>query len=141
MDTIVSESVARRSFQAGLLVLFGAIAVTLSGMGVFGVMSYAVAQRSKELGIRLALGASPGLLRRMVLSYVVRLVGTGMAVGLPLAVAVGYALRDALFGVGPADAGALALASAVILLVALAAGWIPARRATLVDPVTTLRAE
>ena len=64
-----------------------------------------------------------------------------MAVGLPLAVAVGYALRDALFAVGPADAGALALASVVILLVALAAGWIPARRATLVDPVTTLRAE
>src|SRR5439155_19241553 len=120
---IVGESVAARSFQATLLTLFGVIAVALSGIGVFGVMSYAVAQRSKELGIRLALGATPGLLQRMMVGHTLRLVGTGVALGAPLAVVAGFVLRDVLFGVRPQDPRVLIASSAVIVLVAIVAGW------------------
>lgn len=141
LESIVGESVATRSFQAVLLMLFGVIAVVLAGVGVFGVMSYAVTQRSKELGIRLALGASPALLRVMVLGHVLRLVIAGVLAGVPLAVAAGYGLREVLVGVGPQNPSVLAAASGLIVLVAVAAGWVPARRATRVDPVTTLRAD
>jgi predicted permease len=141
MQGRVSESVAARSFQATLLTLFGVIAVALSGIGVFGVMSYAVAQRSKELGIRLALGATPGLLQRMIVGHTLRLVGTGVALGAPLAVVAGFVLRDVLFGVSPQDPRVLIASSVVIVLVALVAGWVPAHRVTRISPVATLRAE
>jgi predicted permease len=141
MQTIVSESVAARSFQATLLTVFGAIAAALCGIGVFGVMSYGVTQRSKELGIRLALGATPGMLQRMIVGHTLRLVGTGVAVGAPLAVVAGFVLRDALFGVRPQDPRVLIVSSAVIVLVAVVAGWIPAQRVTRINPVATLRAE
>ena len=137
----MSESVAGRRFQTVLLMLFGVIAVVLAGVGVFGVMSYAVTQRSKELGIRLALGASPALLRREVLGKVLRLVTVGVLVGVPLTVAAGYGLQDVLFGVEPQNPSVLAAASGLIVLVAVAAGWVPARRVTRLDPVKTLRAE
>lgn len=92
-----------RTFQVTLLMVFGAIAVALSGIGVFGVMSYAVAQGAKEFGIRLALGATPRSLQRMVVNSVVRLLSTGVALGVPLAVAAAYFMRDLLFGVPPQD--------------------------------------
>jgi putative ABC transport system permease protein len=117
------------------------IAVALSGIGVFGVMSYAVAQRSKELGIRLALGATPGLLQRMIVGHTLRLVGTGVALGAPLAVVAGFVLRDVLFGVSPQDPRVLIASSVMIFLVALVAGWVPAHRVTRISPVATLRAE
>jgi ABC-type antimicrobial peptide transport system permease subunit len=104
-------------------------------------MSYAVAQRSQELGIRLALGASPGSLRRMVMGNVLRLALVGVLAGAPLAVAAGCALRDVLFGVGPLEPAVVAAASGVIVLVAVVAGWGPASRVTRLDPVTTIRAE
>jgi predicted permease len=141
MDSVVSESVAGRRFQASLLIFFGAVAVMLAGVGVFGVMSYAVTHRSKELGIRLALGASPRSLQQMVLGDVLRLLGAGVAIGVPLAVAAGYALRNMLFGVGPQNLAALAAASGLVVLVGLTAGWLPAHRTTRIDPVTTLRSE
>ena len=141
LDSVVLESVAGRSFQATLLVLFGAMAMMLAGVGTFGVISSTVAERSKELGIRLALGASPTSLQRMVLSSAIRLVGVGAAIGMPLAVGAGYALRGALFGVGPQNPAVLAAAAVLVGLVGIAAGWIPARRALRIDPATTLRAE
>jgi ABC-type antimicrobial peptide transport system permease subunit len=141
MRGVVSESVAARSFQATLLTLFGVIAVALSGIGVFGVMSYTVAQRSKELGIRLALGATKGALQRLIVGHAVRLVGMGVALGAPLAVAAGFILRNALFGVRPEDPRVLIGSAALIMFVAILAGWIPAYRVTKVSPVATLRAD
>ena len=117
------------------------MAMMLAGVGTFGVISSTVAERSKELGIRLALGASPTSLQRMVLSSAIRLVGVGAAIGMPLAVGAGYALRGALFGVGPQNPAVLAAAAVLVGLVGIAAGWIPARRALRIDPATTLRAE
>jgi macrolide transport system ATP-binding/permease protein len=141
MQGIVAESVDARTFQVTLLTLFGAIAMALSGIGVFGVMSYAVAQRAKEFGIRLALGATPLSLQQMVVGNAVRLVSTGVALGLPLAVAAAYFMRDLLFGIDPRDLGVLVSSSAVIFLVGLIAGWIPAHHATQTDPIATLRVE
>jgi putative ABC transport system permease protein len=141
MDSVVSASVPGPSFQASLLTLFGAIAVTLAAVGVFGVISYAVAQQSKEFSVRLALGASPASLQRMVLIHVVRLVGLGVVAGVPLAMGAGYVLRNLLFGVGPQDPVVLAAASGLILVVAIVAGIIPARRAARVDPLVSLRYE
>jgi predicted permease len=141
MDGIVGESVAGRTFQASLLMIFGGIAVMLAAVGVFGVISYAVAQQSKEFGVRLALGASPASLQRTVLINVVRLAGLGILGGVPLAIAAGYALRNVLFGVGPQDPLVLAAASGLIIVVAIVAGLIPARRAARVDPLIALRYE
>lgn len=141
MQGVVSESVATRTFQATLLTLFGVVALALSAIGVFGVVSYSVAQRSKELGIRLALGATPRSLQRMVVGDVLRLVGTGVLLGAPLAVWAGAVLRDVLFGVRPQDPRVLVAAAVLMILVAIVGGSIPAIRATRMDPLATLRAE
>ena len=137
----LSQSVAARTFQATLLTLFGAIALALSTIGVFGTLSYAVAQRSKEFGIRLALGATARIIQRMVLDHVLRLMVGGVVLGAPLAVGAGYVMRSVLFGTGPYDMRVLAASTALIALVAIVAGWLPAYRATQIDPVATLRAE
>lgn len=141
MQELVGQSMNTRTFQVTLLMVFGAVAVALSGIGVFGVISYAVAQRAKEFGIRLALGATPRSLQRMVVKSGVRLLGTGMALGVPLAMAAAYLMRDLLFGVQPQDVRVLLGSSVAILFVGLLAGWIPANRATHTDPIVTLRLE
>jgi putative ABC transport system permease protein len=141
LETVVADSVSARRFQAGLLTVFGAMAVALAAVGVFGVLSYAVAQRSKELGIRLALGATSTSVQRMVVGSVLRLLGVGMAVGIPMAVIAGYAMRSVLFGVSPQDPAVLAISAGLILLVGLAAAALPARRAARVDPLVALRYE
>jgi putative ABC transport system permease protein len=141
MHAVLDESVATRSFQVTLLAVFGAIALALATIGVFGTLSYTVARQSKELGIRLALGATPGAIQRMVLGQVVRLVLAGLVLGIPLALTTGYLLRNALFGIGPYDLRVPAAASMLIALVAIAAGYLPAWRATRIDPMATLRTE
>lgn len=141
MQGIVGQSVEARTFQVTLLIVFGAIAMALSGIGVFGVVSYAVAQRAKEFGIRLALGATPLSLQRMVVNNVFWLLVAGVALGLPLAMTAAYLMRDLLFGINPQDSRVLLTSSAAILFVGLVAGWIPAHRATQRDPIRTLRAE
>ena len=141
MSSAVGDSVASRRFQAVLLLLFSAIAVTLAGVGVFGVMSCTVAQRSKELGVRLALGASPRSLQRMVLRNSLRLLGTGVVFGMPLASIAGYVFRSLLFDVQPDSPGALAAAAGLVIAVGLAAAWLPAHRTTRINPVATLRVE
>ena len=138
---MVTDSASARRFQASLLTIFGGVAVALAAVGVFGVLSYAVAQRSKELGIRLALGATPTSVQRMVIGSVLRLLSAGMIVGVPLALIAGYAMRNVLFGVSPQNPRVLAGSRALIVLVALAAAAIPARRAARVDPLVALRHE
>jgi predicted permease len=141
MQGVVSGSLASRTFQVTSLTLFGVVALALAAIGVFGVVSYSVRQRSKELGIRLALGATPRILQWMVVSDLLRLVGTGLVLGMPLAIVAGVVIRDALFGVDPLDPRTLLAAAAVMVLVASVGGLIPARRATRIDPIATLRAE
>jgi putative ABC transport system permease protein len=141
LDQVVADSVGARRLTLLLLGLFGGVALLLALVGIYGVTAYGVSQRSREMGIRLALGAAPGAVRWMVLGEGLRLAGLGLAAGLALALTGARVLRSQLYGVGSADPTTYLALSALLLLVAGAATWIPARRATRVDPAITLRAE
>jgi putative ABC transport system permease protein len=141
MDEIVSQSVAEQRFQMLLLTIFAGVAVTLAMIGVFGVLSYSVNQRMNEIGVRMALGASP----RRILGLVLQQAGTLVACGAVLGVAGAWALTrligHLLFQVQPHDAATYAVAVAVLLTVGLIAAMIPARRGAKVDPMIALRYE
>jgi predicted permease len=143
--TILSEQVRRGLNQerlvAGLTSVFGMLALGLACFGLFGVLSYVVAQRTNEIGIRLALGAESGAVRRMVLGDALRLVAGGLASGVPLAVAAAASLRTLLFDVAAFDSVSLFGACAVLIGAALLASYIPALRASRVDPMVALRCE
>jgi len=141
MDEVAAESTAERRFQMNLVLIFGAVAIGLVGLGIYGVLSHAVAQRTNEIGIRLALGAGPGALRRMVVSDALGLVGGGLVVGVPLALAAGYSLRALLFGIDAQDVPVVAAVCLLLTVVTLLAAYVPARRASLVDPIVALRCE
>jgi putative ABC transport system permease protein len=141
MDDVVMASVAPRQFQMRLVVLFGVVALFLASLGIYGVVSYSVAQRSSEIGLRIALGASICTIATTVLRQGMLPVIVGLAVGLLTSVGVGRALRAMLFGVSPADATTLVIATFVLLVVGLLACYIPARRAARVDPLVALRYE
>ncbi|MBV9772850.1 MAG: ABC transporter permease [Gemmatimonadetes bacterium] len=128
-------------FGAALLGVFGGLALLLATVGIYGVVSYSVVQRTREIGIRAALGASREALLRMVVGGSMRLVGIGLATGLALAVLFGVAASGLLYGVSPADPALLVGAPAVLALAALLASYLPARRATRVDPMIALRAD
>jgi putative ABC transport system permease protein len=117
----------------------GVLGLFLTAIGLYGVVSYLVASRSAELGIRLALGATPGRLHREVLGQAAWLVGGGIALGVPAAMLIAFALKTFLAGLSPLDPMAFASAAAVMVLVALAASYLPARRVARVDPLLTLR--
>ena len=121
--------------------VLGLLAFVLAVSGLYGVVAYAVSRRTRELGIRLALGARPADTLWLVLRQGLLLGGVGVGLGLPLAVAAGFALSGVLFGIGPADPVALASASLLVIGVALLASYLPARRALRVDPVEALRSE
>jgi len=125
-------------FLATLLGVFAGVALLLAGVGVYGVMSYAVAQRTHEIGIRLALGASARRVRREVVARAARLTAVAVVIGLTLAIATGRFAATVLFGVRASDPVTLAGAAAVLALVSLAACYLPARRASRVDPVLAL---
>ena len=141
MNDIVSNSVAQPRLESVLLGLFGALALTLAAVGIYGVMSYAVSQRTSEIGIRMALGADRFAVLKMIIGEGLRMVGIGVSIGLALALALTRVLARLLFGVSPTDP--LTFASIVVLLtlIALFACYIPARRATKVDPIVALRYE
>lgn len=141
MDELVSESVVGHRFPTILISLFGGIALLIAAVGVYGVISYSVAQRTHEIGIRVALGASRGRILRMVLTRGLRLAAIGAVVGLIASHWLTALLRDQLYGITPSDPATLVGATIVLLLVALVACWIPARRATHVDPLVALRYE
>jgi predicted permease len=141
MDDLVAESVAARRFQMMLVLLFSVIAVFLASLGVFGVLSHAVAQRTGEIGVRMALGAAPSSISRLVVRQGLMPVALGIAAGIVGAVPVGRALRGFLFGVTPTDPVTYVGVAALLSFVAIVAILVPARRAAAVDPIVTLRYE
>ncbi|HYN10316.1 MAG TPA: ADOP family duplicated permease [Vicinamibacterales bacterium] len=141
MSRIIDDELASSRIVNGLFVGFALLALTLAAAGLFGVISYSVGQRRRELGIRLALGASPAGIGRMIILEGLRIVGIGLVVGLILAVVLARASTSLLFGVTASDPPTFLGVAALILLVTLLAAWAPAARAMRVDPAGTLRAE
>jgi predicted permease len=141
MTEWLSRSVAARRFNMQLLVIFAAMALLLAGVGIYGVMNYAVAQRTHELGIRMALGAQNGDVLRLVIKQGMTLTLTGVAIGLGAAIFLTRGLKQFLFDVSPTDTLTFALIATLLVAVALLACYIPARRATKVDPLVALRDE
>ncbi|MGH9141970.1 MAG: FtsX-like permease family protein, partial [Vicinamibacterales bacterium] len=141
MDEIVVQSTARSDFNMLLLTVFGGAALLLAAIGVYGLMSYSVAQRTQEIGIRLALGAELGQVRNMVIVQGMRLAVVGVAIGTVSALAVSRVIETLLFGVTARDPAVFVGVPAVLTVVALAAVWLPALRATKVDPIEALRCE
>jgi putative ABC transport system permease protein len=141
MEDLVSDSLAERRFAMQIVGLFGVLALLLAGIGIYGVMAYSVAQRTREIGIRLALGASTSAILRWVLKQGMVLILAGVAAGLAGAFALTRLLRGLLYEVAPTDPVTYAGLAVLLALVALAACYIPARRATRVDPMVALRYE
>ena len=141
MGDWLDRSLQSRNLLTGLVALFGGSSLLLACLGLYGVVSYGAGLRLREFAIRTALGAQPGDVRRLVMAHAVRLWLSGSAIGLIAAWAAGRALHSLLFGVGSTDAVALAVAPSLLLVIALLAGLGPARRATRVDPMVTLRHE
>jgi len=141
MDDLVARSLAQREFALVLMLIFAGVALLLATVGIYGVMSYTVAQRTQEIGIRVALGASPAGVLRMVVLDGMRLVAVGLAIGLCGAFAVMRLLSSMLYGVSATDLPTFAAIAAVLAGTALVATIIPARRATRVDPMLALRAD
>jgi predicted permease len=141
MDQLVSNSVAQPRLNLSLLVGFAVLALALAAVGVYGVMAYAVTQRTQEFGIRMALGASPADVLKQVFLEGGRLAALGLALGLIAALALTRLMASMLYGVKASDPLSLGVAAALLAAVALAACYIPARRATRVDPLVALRYE
>ena len=141
MEEIVSESVALRRFQMYLALAFATCALLLASLGVYGVVSYTVARRTPEMGVRVALGATGHELMLMVLSRGMRPVAVGSAIGLGIALVASRAIASQLFQVSPWNLPVFAGVTGVLLGIAVAACWLPARRAASIDPIRSLRFE
>ena len=141
MDDALAGSLAQRRFILTVLSLFAGAAVLLGGLGVYGVVSYSVTRRAREIGIRMALGARRERVIRMVLAEGAGLAALALAAGVPVSVASNHLLGTMLYGVGATDAPTYLGTAAGILALALTASWIPARRAARTDPLVALRAE
>ena len=141
MGEIVAATVAERRFLMIMVAAYAAVALGIAAVGIFGVVAYQVAQRRNEFGVRLALGASPRELFRLVLMQAGRLALAGLAIGLAVSFATNRLLASQLFGLSPHDPFLLTAVSVILLLVALLASFLPARRAAKVDPMEALRCE
>jgi putative ABC transport system permease protein len=141
MDQILADSIARQRFSMLVLAIFAAVALVLAGVGIYGVMSYSVAQRTHEIGIRMALGAQTGAVLKLAVGYGMKLVIAGIAIGLVAAFALTRVMSTLLFGVTATDPTTFTLISLLLIAVAVVASYVPARRATRVNPIIALRYE
>lgn len=141
VDALLSRTLATRRFTTTLLALFGVAALTLAGLGIYGVIAVATAQRTREIGLRIAMGARPRDVVWMVVRGAVGLAAAGVAIGLLASLLFSQALTSLLFEVTPFDAATLAGVSLLLLALAAAAALSPARRASRVDPLVALRTE
>jgi putative ABC transport system permease protein len=138
---IISGNFQQQNMIATLTSLFGILGLTLAALGLYGVLSYAVEQRTNEIGLRMALGADRWSVIRMVMRGALWQVGIGLAIGIPLAVLAGKLIKDQLYGVQPWDPVMLTAATLLLAVAALVASAVPARRAAGVDPMVALRNE
>ena len=141
MEEYLNDAMARERLIAFLSGFFGILALGLASVGLYGVMAYAVTQRTREVGIRMALGAQPGDVVRMIVRESLVPVLIGMLIGLAAALALARLIASLLYGVAPGDPGSIVLAVGAMLAVALLAAAVPARRAGRVEPMTALRYE
>ena len=140
-DEYISRSLARPRFNALLLSIFAGVALVLTAIGIYGVMAYSVAQRTNEIGIRIALGAAQSSIFRLVVGQAMTLVAISVVIGVAGAFAATRLLSTLLFGVGAWDPMTFVSIVALISLVAFLAAWLPARRAARVNPIVALRTE
>jgi putative ABC transport system permease protein len=141
MEDRVASSVGQQRFYATLIGIFAAVALVLAAVGLYGVIAYAVSQRTHELGVRVALGATADRISRMVIGEGVALTAAGAAAGVVASLAAGPVLGTLLFGVKARDPLTLATVVAVLVCVAMVASWLPARRAARVDPLVAMRGD
>jgi len=141
LETQIEESLYSQRLMTTLSIAFGGLSVLLAGFGIYGVMSYLVSRRTREIGIRVAVGAPPSEVQWMVVREVRILAGIGVAVGLPLAYLLGRSAQSLLYGMTGTDTATMIIGVLAVGLLALAAAYFPARRATRIDPVTALRNE
>jgi putative ABC transport system permease protein len=141
MEENVSQSISQPRFRTVLLAIFACIALVLAAVGIFGVMAYSVAQRTRELGLRMALGASRGRVLQLVLGHGARLTLIGVGVGLAFTFVLTRYVSSLLFNVPAYDPMTLVGVVVALIVISLCACYLPARRATLVDPIVALREE
>jgi predicted permease len=141
MSDVVAEATAEPRFYLAFLAAFAAVAVALASVGIYGVTSYAVARRTHEIGIRIALGAEPGSVLAGIVGQGLKLATIGCGVGLLVAFALTRSMRGLLYGVGPTDPLTFAIVTAILCTVGVVASFIPARRATRIDPLAALRSD
>jgi putative ABC transport system permease protein len=141
LDDVLAQSVAAWRFHTGMIDLFALLALALCAVGVYGTVGYWVAERSREIGVRMALGATGRGIRAMVVARATTLTAAGVGLGIGLSLGTSRLLSSLLFAVRPSDAGTIATASVVVLAASAAAAYVPARRASSVDPLTVIRGE
>ena len=141
LEEIRDDAIAPQRLNATLIGLFAALALVIATVGVAGVLAFSVSQRTNELGIRVALGAQRGEIQRMILGEGAAMAIVGLVIGGVAAIPLSRFLKGLLFGVEPADSATIGVSAVLLVAVALVAAWVPARRATAVDPITALRQE